>query len=198
MFHDSLLALGFLVALGGLLLAFLSQRYWFARAWRFSGRIQEVRAREAMRGMLLALVGIALFACLSIVLRTVHGTVSRGSFWIAFLGFWLSSSIVSYLFIQAVAGADWAWRRLRAAFSSHPSIPAAAPGSAGEAARGERIDHSRRRLFHAAGFVAGAVPFLSAGYGFAEERFRYQVREVQLPIANLPRALDGLRITQVS
>ena len=83
-------------------------------------------------------------------------------------------------------------------FPLTPRVPAAAPASAGEAAHGERIDHSRRHFFHAAGFVAGAVPFVSAAYGFVAERFRYQIREVEIPIANLPRALDGLRITQIS
>ncbi len=46
--------------------------------------------------------------------------------------------------------------------------------------------------------IAGAVPFVSAAYGFAAERFRFSVREVEIPIANLPPALDGLRITQLS
>ena len=46
--------------------------------------------------------------------------------------------------------------------------------------------------------IAGAAPFVSAVYGFAAERFRFSVREVEIPVANLPPALDGLRITQLS
>ncbi len=46
--------------------------------------------------------------------------------------------------------------------------------------------------------IAGAVPFVSAAYGFVAERFRFYVREVEIPVANLPPALDGLRITQLS
>jgi len=42
------------------------------------------------------------------------------------------------------------------------------------------------------------VPFVSAAYGFVAERFHFYVREVEIPIANLPPALDGLRITQLS
>jgi predicted MPP superfamily phosphohydrolase len=67
-----------------------------------------------------------------------------------------------------------------------------------DGAHAENINHSRRYFFQAAGTIAGAVPFVSAAYGFAEERFRFYVREVQIPIANLPPALDGLRITQLS
>jgi len=198
MFHNTLLAVGAFAALAGLSLAFLSQRYWFARAWRFAGRIQASSSRKAIRGALLMLVFAVLFAALAGVMRNMRGTISRGSFWTAFLGFWLSSSIFSYLFIKIVAGVDWVWRRLRSAFSRSPEIPAASPVSTGASVRSETIDHSRRRFFHAAGVVAGAVPFISAGYGFAEERFRFRVREIEIPIANFPRALDGLRITQLS
>ena len=65
-------------------------------------------------------------------------------------------------------------------------------------AQTESINHSRRYFFQAAGVIAGAVPFVSAAYGFVAERFRFYVREVEIPIANLPPALDGLRIAQLS
>src|SRR5260221_6636630 len=35
-------------------------------------------------------------------------------------------------------------------------------------------------------------------YGYAVERFNYQVRRVEIPIANLPDALDGMKIAQLS
>src|SRR5216683_1704396 len=46
--------------------------------------------------------------------------------------------------------------------------------------------------------LAGAVPFLSVVYGFAAERLNYQVRRVEIPTANLPPALDGMKIVQLS
>jgi len=46
--------------------------------------------------------------------------------------------------------------------------------------------------------VAGAAPFFGVMYGFAAERLNYQVRRVEVPVANLPGALDGLRIAQLS
>ncbi len=51
---------------------------------------------------------------------------------------------------------------------------------------------------HAAGFLAGAIPFVGFTYGFVTERFRFQTQHVDIPIANLPAELDGLRITQLS
>jgi uncharacterized protein len=200
MFHYGLLTAGFLVVLAGLSLAFLSQRYWFALAWRFAGRVQSLQWRKAMQSALLILLfGVVITALLGVV-RTMRGTVTRGSWWTAFLGLWLSSSIVSYLFIKSVTVADWFWRRLRPVISVRSLAPevSAAPAGARSAARTEAINHSRRRFFHAAGFFAGAVPFVSAAYGFVEERFRYQVREIEIPLANFPPALEGLRITQLS
>jgi predicted MPP superfamily phosphohydrolase len=196
--HFNLIFLGFLGATAGLSLAFLSQRYWFARAWKFAGRVDRPAWRKSIRGALIAaLVAIALVA-IAVVTRNMRGVISRGSWWLAFFGFWLTSSIFSYLFIKVIAGAEWLWRRLQTAFSAKPTVPAAPPTLAMGSAHAENINHSRRYFFQAAGVIAGAVPFVSAAYGFAEERFQFYVREVQIPIANLPPALDGMRITQLS
>jgi uncharacterized protein len=198
MFHLFLVYFGTLVAIVGLSLAFLSQRYWFARAWRFAGRIHDSAWRKGMRSSLLILLVAVALAALTDVVESLRGTISRGSWWSAFFGLWLSSSIFSYLLIKMIAGADWIWRRLRSAFVVQPQVSAAPPALAGAVARTEGVDHSRRRFFHAAGFLAGAIPFASFAYGFVSERFRFEVREIQIPIANLPVALDGLRITQLS
>jgi len=198
MLHDVLIFLGFLSAIAGLSLAFLSQRYWFARAWRLAGQVNRPAWRKGIRGALIAAVAVIAFAALAAVTRNMRGAISRGSWWSAFFGLWLSSSIFSYLFIKIIAGGEWLWRRLQKSSSDKPVVPSALAALAAGSAPAERIDHSRRYFFQAAGVIAGAVPFVSAAYGFAEERFRFYVREVQIPIANLPPALDGLRITQLS
>ena len=201
MFHSAFVLFGLIAAGIALSLAFLSQRYWFARVWRFAGRAQSPAWRKAIRGALLALVaGIAL-AALIMALRNMRGVVSRGSWWTAFIGFWFSSSIVSYLFIKSVAGVEWAWRQLQkrnpSAAQSESPDPSLAPVTAGVAPP-EEINNSRRYFFQAAGVIAGVIPFASAAYGFVEERFHFRIREVEIPVANLPPALDGLRITQLS
>ena len=210
MFHDFVMLLGSLAILSALLLAFLSQRYWFARAWRFAGRIQGPRWRKGMRGGLLLLVAVIGFVTIIDVTRNMRGLISRGSWWVAFLALWLSSSIVSYLFIKIVWGTEWVSRRLPAAFCAGRRLPdgsgssevvpvqADARSDVPRGARIETINHSRRHFFQAAGVFAGAIPFVSAAYGFASERFRFRVRHVQISIPNLPAALDGLRITQLS
>jgi uncharacterized protein len=198
MLHGVLIFFGLLVAIAGLSLAFLSQRYWFARAWRFAGRIHRPALRKAIRGALIAALAAIGFAAFVAVTRNMRGIVSRGSWWTALFGLWLTSSIFSYLFIKIIAGADWLWRRLRTTSAVKPAVPAASPAPAVSVAQTESINHSRRYFFQAAGVIAGAVPFVSAAYGFVAERFRFYVREVEIPIANLPPALDGLRIAQLS
>ncbi|HEY1866282.1 MAG TPA: metallophosphoesterase [Candidatus Acidoferrales bacterium] len=60
------------------------------------------------------------------------------------------------------------------------------------------MNPARRRFVHAATMAAGAIPFAAAGYGFVFERFRYQIRKIDLPIPGLPPQLAGLRIAQLS
>src|SRR6202049_3074121 len=123
--HGVLIFFGLLVAIAGLSLAFLSQRYWFARAWRFGGRIQQTTWRKALRATLLAILGLVALIALADVVRNWRGTVSRGTWWTPFFGLWLSSSIFSYLFIKTISGADWLWRRMRSLFSAAAHTPAA-------------------------------------------------------------------------
>jgi uncharacterized protein len=192
MFYNLVFLLGVFAIIAGLSLAFLSQRYWFARAWRFAGRIQQPSLRSGMRAILLSLLVIIALIAVSAIVGNWRGTISPGHWWAPVLGLWLSSSIFSYLFIKLIAGADWLWRRLRSAFSF------ASPASSASSIGTETVNHSRRYFFQAAGVFAGAVPFVSATYGFIGERLRFEVREVEISIANLPPALDGLRITQLS
>ena len=192
MFYDLVFLLGILAVIAGLSLAFLSQRYWFARAWRFAGRIQQPALRSGMRATLLSLLVFIALIATSAIVSNWRGTISSGHWWAPFLGLWLSSSIFSYLFIKMIAGADCLWRRLR------PVLLSASHGRAASSTGAESVNHSRRYFFQAAGVFAGAVPFVSAAYGFVGERLRFEVREVEVPIANLPPALDGLRITQLS
>ena len=192
MFHNLFVLLGILAAIAGLSLAFFSQRYWFARGWRFAGRIQRPAWRTGMRAALLTVLTMVALIAMSAIVRNWRGTISRGSWWTPFFGLWLSSSIFSYLFIKLIASADWLWQRLSTLFSTASQTPITT--SVGM----EKVNHSRRYFFQAAGVLAGAVPFVSAAYGFVAERLRFQIHEVDIPITNLPPALDGLRITQLS
>lgn len=196
--HGIIVGLGFIAVALGLFFAFLSQRYWFARAWQFAGRFHDPAARKRLRGALIVLIAFVALLAIAAATRSMRGTVTHGSWRAAFFGFWLTSSIFSYLCIKIVAGIEWLWKRARQPACDDPVPVAVAPSLAAAGALEEHIDHSRRYFFQAAGVIAGAVPFISASYGFVAERFQFSVREIEIPIANLPPAMDGMRITQLS
>jgi len=60
------------------------------------------------------------------------------------------------------------------------------------------FDPARRAFFRYAAYLAGGIPFLATAWGFGGERLRYHVERVEVPIADLPKSLDGLRIVQLS
>ncbi len=62
----------------------------------------------------------------------------------------------------------------------------------------QEFNPGRRRLVNAAGGALVATPFALAGFGGLVERTNFHIREVDIPISNLPRDLQGLRILQLS
>jgi len=176
MFREIMVFVGVLAVAAGFSLAFLSQRYWFARVWRLAGRIRWLPWRYGLRATVLAVLAAIAFIALSGIMRNLRGTISRGSWATAFFGLWLTSSIFAYLFIKLVAGVEWSWRRFCSAFSNTTPINAASVAGA------ETIDYSRRYFFQTAGFLAGAVPFVSAAYGYVAERLRFEVHRVEIPM----------------
>ena len=65
-------------------------------------------------------------------------------------------------------------------------------------AQRQSFDPVRRTFLRYLAFIAGSIPFMATAYGFASERLRYRIEKVEVPIANLPRTLEGLRIVQLS
>ena len=60
------------------------------------------------------------------------------------------------------------------------------------------FDPGRRKLIGAAGNTLVAVPFAMTGFGALIGRTNFQVREVDIPVPNLPKDLQGLRLLQLS
>jgi len=86
---------------------------------------------------------------------------------------WLFGSTAGYLAYRAVKSlAGWFW--------------------------GPTFDPSRRRLLNATGGALLAAPFAVVGYGAIVERLDFRVREVEIPVPNLPDGLDGLRLLHLS
>jgi predicted MPP superfamily phosphohydrolase len=111
-------------------------------------------------------------------------------------GLWLFSALFAYVCVKAVHAVEWAWHR----FHKPSPAPKIAPKAVSKpAAQIDFVpDPSRRTFFRTASVVAGAAPFLGVMYGYADERLAYQVNRVEIPVANLPGALDGMKIVQIS
>jgi len=182
------------VGLGILASLFLSQRFWYRTLWRVTSNWGRVWLRVGVRlvylaGLLLIIVAIA------DSLSQGHGRVlPMHSPVESFAGLWFLSALAAYFAVKAVHAVEWAWHRVyKPALPSLPSLlmrPAVAEDFV--------PNPSRRTFFKTASVVAGAAPFLGVMYGFAAERLRYEVRRIEIPLANLPPELDGLEIVQIS
>jgi predicted MPP superfamily phosphohydrolase len=133
--------------------------------------------------------------------------IPTGNMVTVFAGLWFFSALFAYIAVKLVRGIDRIWAWLRAAYrlkaASTPSpvsvSPAPAVPHASAPAAAELIPNpSRRYFFKTATALAGAGPFLTAVYGFAAERLDYQVREIDIPLPNLPAGLEGMKIVQIS
>ncbi len=56
----------------------------------------------------------------------------------------------------------------------------------------------RLSVISKAGLITSVIPFLAILWGLAFGRFHYQVEEVEARFSNLPKALDGFKIVQLS
>jgi predicted MPP superfamily phosphohydrolase len=127
-----------------------------------------------------------------------------------FAGLWFTSALFAYFAVKVVRVIERVWASLRSAArrnsapatSSSPApviaTPPIAPATNTPPAAEMIPDPSRRYFFRAASALAGATPFLSVMYGFAAERLDYRIHRIEIPTANLPPALDGMKIVQLS
>jgi predicted MPP superfamily phosphohydrolase len=203
-----------------LTLLFLSQRFWHRGAWRLTARIQDSNLRRVLRGAWVAAIIAVILAALDGMRLSYGHIIPRGSMITALAGLWFASALFAYVAVKTVHAFEWLWvrgrklrgdalhrytpqnnpRRLRVpAGSRSPQPGLVSAAHPAPSSRRERLENpSRRYFFQTATGVAGALPFLGALYGFAAERLHYVIHEVPVPIANLPPALEGLRIAQLS
>ncbi len=168
------------------------QRFWFLRAWNWISGLAGAHWRAGLQIVLIA-AAVALFAALfDSLLGHVVSRAPFGKGLIAFSRIWIVASLFALIAVKSVGGIEW----VTAAVSNLRH--GAAVGGRRESGGESGFDASRRTLFRYAAFLAGSVPFLAATYGFAAGRLRYTVERVDVPIANLPPELDGLRIAQLS
>jgi len=186
------------IGLSILTLLYLSQRFWYRALWRVTSHWGRVPLRVGPRVVYIVLL---LLIIVTIAQGLVFGRAAftrRSSMVSVFAGLWFFSALFAYIAVKAVHGLERFWHLLHtAAAKNSPAQHPSAPASAHELAE-TVADPGRRYFFRAATAAAGAAPFLGAMYGFAAERLNYQVRRVEIPLPNLPSALDGMKIVQIS
>jgi predicted MPP superfamily phosphohydrolase len=182
---------------GLLSLIVYSQYFWYRGLWRISSNWRSTALRVAARLLCLALVAVCTLAIVDGIRMGASHWIPHGNVFPSFVGMWFTCAFFGFLAVQLVRGLERIWRWGGAKRTSRNS----AGISAGVAVR-ETVelvaDPGRRHFFKAATAAAGAAPFLGAMYGFAAERLNYQVRRVEIPMRNLPDALDGMKIAQLS
>ncbi|MCI0446774.1 metallophosphoesterase [bacterium] len=62
----------------------------------------------------------------------------------------------------------------------------------------ENVDASRRAFLQAAGAFSLGAPLILTGYGALKTARDYKIKRVEIPFKNLPHALDGFTIAQIS
>ncbi len=62
----------------------------------------------------------------------------------------------------------------------------------------EAVNPGRSRFMVQLGLGLAAIPFFSLIYGMVRNPYRYRLFREQLPVPGLPKALDGLKIIQIS
>jgi uncharacterized protein len=176
------------IALSFLLVLFLSQRFWYRSFWRWSGRWGNRLLRMGIRALYVIGLLLIIVSLVDSLRNGLGSIIPRGTFLNVLAGLWFFSALFAYLAVKCVHGLEHVWR-----FFKTRNQPALAPDD-----QGLPIDPGRRYFFKTATAAAGATPFLGAIYGFAAERLNYQVHRVEIPISNLPAALDGMTIAQLS
>lgn len=171
----------FLIFLASLI--YLAQRFWFMRAWRLTESISQHQWKILLRCLLITAVILLLATVLDSLFGHFISSRGSGNWALSASRLWLLASFFGFLTVLSIEILGWLSKLVMHAMSS---------------AREKSFDPVRRTFLRYAAFLAGGVPFIATAYGFALERLRYRIEKVEVPVANLPKGLEGLRIVQLS
>jgi uncharacterized protein len=158
----------------------LPQWFWFGRGRRLASRIPRRWLRTAAYLFLsLAVIAIVLVLSYRFFPRLLPAPASP--FITSIVQLWIFTSTFAFFCVKAVHAVEWIWSKLRMLVRRSPTP-----------------DPNRRNFFRYAASFVGTVPFLAGLYGYARERLHFEIVRVTVPIPNLPAALNGLRIVQLS
>jgi predicted MPP superfamily phosphohydrolase len=159
------------------------------RAWAWIGSFSNINWRFGLHAGLIALAAALLATMLDPLLghgisRLSLGSLNLGKSLTTVARLWMVASFFGFLAVESVGAIEWVTNVVAGLLPHSGAVAGFSP--------------SRRTFFQYAAVLAGGFPFLAATYGFATGRLRYTIERVDVPVANLPPELDGLRIAQLS
>lgn len=163
-----------------LTLFFFAQRFWVRRSLSLADRLRSAVWRNTARlsvTLTVAVLVLVLADRLLFHFLPRHGAMSS---FVQIMQLWLFASSLGFLGVKLVHALEWAW------------------STAMDGAKTGAIDAERRAFFKYAACAVGSVPLIAGMYGYAEERLKFRVRRTEVPISDLPWALDGFCIVQMS
>lgn len=173
-----------LIVLTIFVLLYLSQRFWFRSLWRATEKASPV-IRKLSRGAVVAafLVLILSFSERLIGLHWLPRSGALGQV-TAVTQLWIFTSFFAFLLFAVIKLMELVFFGVKDLLIRRE--------------RTEIQDQDRRAFFRYTARVAAAIPLVAGLYGFAAQRFDFRVRKVDVPIADLPPGLDGMKIMQLS
>jgi predicted MPP superfamily phosphohydrolase len=178
------------------ILLVLSQAYFLRRGLELSSRLRRPAARRWARAACIALLVLLLLIVVNDMLGR-FAVFPRYHALTEIAWLWFSSALVAYVVVCAVQVAAWLGDRVFPQRAAHEDSHRE-PGVNARTGASASVDLARRRFVQTATVVAGAAPFVGFTYGFAVERWQFQVRQQDLLLETLPPELDGLCIAQLS
>ena len=175
-----------------LCLALLIQLYLFLRARRFIRRRRHLSPGQRRAAVMALAVFFGLMS-LPYVIRLLSGRPSAiSSPWFTYgvlypFGVWSVGSMILFFSLGCASSLRWIASRVAGGFK----LPSPSPARTGPAM-------SRRSFLLGAAGATAAAPLVLSAYGTVFARTDYETVEMDMPIRNLPPALVGLRLVQIS
>jgi len=167
---------------GFMFVIYLSQRFWFVGTWHWIVAIQRSNLKNGLQILWFVTLLTVLVGFLDPMLGHALSKIAGGKWITAATRIWLMASFFGFLAVKLVGAIGWI----------------SAAGATLISPKHVAFDSARRNFFRYAAYLAGSLPFVAATYGFATGRLKYRVERVDIPIEGLPKALDGMKIVQLS
>jgi uncharacterized protein len=169
------------IFLGFVALLYWTQHFWFVGAWQWIVSLRRPALRSALQILWYVTLLLMVVGFLDPLLGHPVSRIAGGKWITAAARIWLLASLFGFIAVKMVGLVGW-MTGIGAGLISKPTA----------------FDPARRSLFRYAAYLAGALPFVAATYGFASGRLKYRIDRVEVPIKDLPKGLDGMKIVQLS